>query len=228
MTICTAVQYVCDSRNTSCGCGRFNVQLNSPGNLNGEEAIEHSWPMIVFLDFHWTIKSIPCSGTVLNNYLILTSAGCVKTIPAFYITINAGIHYPQEANVTSRVVEQIYLHPNYTGHTDGYANDIALLELREPLNFNDNPYITPTCMPTINSSVHVSQHPKTGARLAAIGWQSLRQGKVDMFNPLHQGEVFLIANNHPMCRRSFIDPDKQFCTGFLDDGKGQFNLFSFY
>ncbi|CAF1178577.1 unnamed protein product [Rotaria sordida] len=218
MTICIAVQYKCDSRNTSCGCGRFNVQLNSTNNLNGENAIQHSWPMIVLLDFHWPIQSTPCSGSILSNYFILTSAHCVQKISAFDIIIKAGIHYPQDENVTSHVVRRIYLHPDYTGHSDGYANNIALLELREPLNFNDNPYITPTCLPIKNSSINVSQYPKTGSRLAVIGWQSLRSDKIDIFNALKQGEIFLIGNNYPICRRSFIDPDKQFCAGILKGG----------
>jgi secreted trypsin-like serine protease len=176
--------------------------------------------MIVFLDFHWSIQSTPCSGSILNNYFILTAAHCVQNIPPFYITIKAGIHYQLDRNATTRVVERIYLHPNYTGHIDGYANDIALLELSVPLNFNDNRDISPTCVPSINSSIHVSQYPKNGTRLAVIGWQSIRQGEMNEYNALQQGEIFLIDNNDQMCRRSFIDPEKQFCGGFLKDGIG--------
>ena len=219
-TICFAVHYECDNMNTTCGCGLSNVELTSTGFIRGENAIKHSWPMIVLLDFHWSVKSPPCSGTILNNYFILTSAHCVKSIPAFYITIKAGMQYPKDENATTRVVERFYLHPNYSGHANGYANDIALLELSEPLDFDDNPYISPTCIPTINSSIDVSQYPKHGARLLVIGWQSISQGKVDGANALRQGAISLIGHNDPMCRRSFINPEKQFCAGFSKDGTG--------
>jgi len=221
--ICIAVQYECDNRYTSCGCGRFNVELTSARNLSGENAVEHSWPMIVSLEFYWLALKAPCSGSILNNYFILTAAHCVEEIPSFYITIKAGIHYPMDVNAVTRVVDRIYIHPNYTGHTDGYANDIALLELSEPLNFNDNLDITPTCIPTMNTSMNVSQYPKNGAQLAVIGWDSIRQGEIAKFNALQQGEIFVIDNNDRMCLRSFIDPEKQFCAGFLKDGIGKFD-----
>jgi len=221
--ICIAVQYECDHSYTSCGCGRFNVELTSTRNLSGENALKHSWPMIVFLNFNRAALHAPCSGSILNNYFILTAAHCVEKTPPFYITIKAGIYYPIDDNATTRVVDHIYIHPNYTGHTDGYANDIALLELSEPLNCNDNFDITPTCIPTLNASVNVSQYPKNGAQLAVIGWDSIRQGEAAKFNALQQGEIFVIDNNDRMCLRSFIDPEKQFCAGFLKDGIGKFD-----
>ena len=136
VTICIAVQYECASKNTSCGCGHFNVQLNSTENLNGEEAVPYSWSMIVLFDFYWLERnSTDCSGSILNKHFILTSARCVRGFRPFYITIKAGIHYALDQNGTTRVVEHVHFHPNYTGHTQGYTNDIALLELREPLNF---------------------------------------------------------------------------------------------
>jgi hypothetical protein len=220
VTICIAVQYECNNRNTSCGCGYFNVELALARRLNGENTIKHSWPMIVFLDFHRSIKSTPCTGSILNNYFILTTAHCVKEISSLYITIKAGIHYPHDQNATTREVKRVYLHPNYTGHADGYTNNIAVLELNKPLHFEDNPYVTPTCIPSINSSIHVSHYPINGTRLVAIGWQSIRQRKVSSLKALQQGEIFLIDNNDSMCQRSFIDPDKQFCAGLLKDGTG--------
>ncbi|CAF3541616.1 unnamed protein product [Rotaria sordida] len=175
--------------------------------------------MIVLLNFHSSIENSPCSGSILNNYFILTAAHCIEKIAPLYITIKAGIHYPIDENATIHIVDRIYLHPKYKGHTDGYVNDIALLKLNKPLNFNDNLYVTPTCIPTINASRNISQYPKNGTRLTVIGWNSIRQGKVDIFNPLQQREIFVIDNNNPMCLRSFIDPEKQFCTGFLKDGR---------
>ncbi|CAF5164325.1 unnamed protein product, partial [Rotaria sp. Silwood1] len=52
-----------------------------------------------------------------------------------------------------------------------------------------------------------------------MGWNSIKQGSVDIFQALQQGEIFAIDNNDPMCLRSLIDPEKQFCVGSLKDGR---------
>jgi hypothetical protein len=231
VTISTAIQYDCGNSNTSCGCGRFNIEMTSTENGNGQNAIEHSWPMIVVLDYSYFVLNPPsCTGSILNNYFILTAAHCVKDIFPFFIQIKAGIHSPVDVNAITRRVESIYLHPNYTGHIDGYANNIALLELDEPLNFNINLNIATTCIPSINTSINVAQYPKSGTRLAVIGWKSAKQGIMNIFTTLQQGEIFVIDNNDPMCLRSWINPEKQFCAGLSKDGGGEFDeiLFLIY
>ncbi|CAF4692843.1 unnamed protein product [Rotaria sp. Silwood1] len=175
--------------------------------------------MIVLLDILSPVKNIPCSGSILNDYFILTAARCVEKLIPLHITIKAGIHYSFDQNATTRDVDRIYLHPQYKGHTDGYANDIALLELSESLNLNDNSFITPTCIPKLNASINISQYPKNTTRLAVMGWNSIKQGSVDIFQALQQGEIFAIDNNDPMCLRSLIDREKQFCAGSLKDGR---------
>ncbi|CAF1021023.1 unnamed protein product [Rotaria sp. Silwood1] len=79
------------------------------------------------------------------------------------------IYYPIDENTTIRIVDHSYLHPKYQGHTDGYANVIALLGLNKPLNFNNNPCVTPICIRTTNTLRNISQYPKNGTRLAVIG-----------------------------------------------------------
>ncbi|CAF2792753.1 unnamed protein product [Rotaria sp. Silwood2] len=124
-----------------------------------------------------------------------------------------------ETNSVTRDVDHIYIHPKYKGYTDGYANDIALLKLSKPLHFNDNPYVAPTCIPTVNVSTNILHYPKNGTQLAVIGWDSIRQGTVNIYNALQQGEIFVIDNNDSMCLRLLIDPKKQFCAGLIQDGR---------
>merc|ERR1711931_33018 len=109
--------------------------------VGGHEAEEHQWPwqVALFIDDAWF-----CGGSLINENYVLTAAHCVDG--ASYFDIMAGAHNVRAASEPNRVEITSYngwTHPQWDTNT--HANDLALIELPSPIDFND--YISPSCLP---------------------------------------------------------------------------------
>lgn len=62
--------------------------------------------------------------------------------------------------VQELIPAELYLHPEYNGHT--VDNDIALIRLKESIKFND--HVRPACLPKTDRRLPV------GTRCTVIGW----------------------------------------------------------
>ncbi|CAF4824582.1 unnamed protein product [Rotaria sp. Silwood1] len=132
-----------------------------------------SWSMIVSIRLNSTNKHA-CSGSILSESYILTSASCIANVPSFGISIVTSIHNYSEEDVTYRKVDQIFLHRDYIKISDNYANDIAILHMSQPLVFDNNPFISRICFPEKLESIENSMHyPQPGILLALIGWETM-------------------------------------------------------
>jgi secreted trypsin-like serine protease len=126
--------------------------------VGGDEAAENQWPWIValFIDDAWF-----CGGSLISENWVMTAAHCVED--ALYFDILAGAHNVRESNEPHRVEITSFngfTHEDWDHNT--LANDIALIELPEPITFND--YIKPSCLPTAGHSCDV------GEMVSVIGW----------------------------------------------------------
>ncbi|NWI58005.1 FA9 factor, partial [Calyptomena viridis] len=85
-----------------------------------------------------------CGASIINEKWLVTAAHCLK--PDFDITAVAGEHNTEKNDHTEqrRKVVKMLPHPTYNATINEYHNDIALLELDEPLSFNS--YVTPICL----------------------------------------------------------------------------------
>merc|ERR1711983_103026 len=109
--------------------------------VGGHEAEEHEWPwqVALFIDDAWF-----CGGSLISENYVLTAAHCVDG--ASYFDIMAGAHNVRAASEPNRVEITSYngwTHPQWNDNT--LANDLALIELPSPIDFND--YIAPSCLP---------------------------------------------------------------------------------
>merc|ERR1719187_5756 len=109
--------------------------------VGGHEAGENQrpWQVALFIDDAWF-----CGGSLINENYVLTAAHCVDG--ASYFDIMAGAHNVRAASEPNRVEITSYngwTHPQWNDNT--LANDLALIELPSPIDFND--YIAPSCLP---------------------------------------------------------------------------------
>jgi len=94
----------------------------------------------IFIDNSWF-----CGGTIISSSYILTAAHCVAA--AHFYDVVAGIHNHRASEEAHRVEITSYtgiFHPEWDP-SGSFHNDVALIELPEPLPLND--YIKPVCLP---------------------------------------------------------------------------------
>jgi secreted trypsin-like serine protease len=211
--------YRCDKK-ASCGCGQIDVALTSSRITDSEQAIKHSWPMIVSVQ---SDNRHTCGGTILSNSFILTSAECVYFFKyGLNFNIIAGIHKIFETVTVSRQVDQIYLHPNYSRERSG-VHDIAIAHLVQPLPFDDiSSILAKTCVP-IESELSVNEYPEKNLQLAVVGWSSTAAGTA-ISDVLQQIYVRLLDSKHELCASFPINDTYQFCVELPNNNKsGQIN-----
>jgi hypothetical protein len=179
--------------------------------------------MIVSIRLNGRNKHL-CSGSILSESYILTSASCIASVSSFGITIVAGFHNHSDDHATYRKVDRIYLHPDYTGIVDNYANDIAILHISEPLNFDNDLFISRTCLrEKLEGTTNSYFYPLPGTKLAVIGWGLMNcQNKTD-HDLLRQIEADSIDDSDKNCYILNKHRDIQFCAG-LDNSETGSNL----
>merc|ERR1711910_280769 len=139
-------------------CGIEGPAIKEGRIVGGVEATEHAWPwqVALFIDNAWF-----CGGSIISENYVMTAAHCADG--ASYFDIMAGAHNVRASSEPHRVEITSYngwTHPNWDHNT--LANDIALIELPSPMEFND--YIKPSCMPMAGDSADV------GEMVTCTGW----------------------------------------------------------
>merc|ERR1712029_1319249 len=126
--------------------------------VGGFEAEPNQWPLQValFIDDAWF-----CGGALISENYVLTAAHCADG--ASYFDIMAGAHNVRESSEPHRVEITSFngwTHPGWD--TSDLSNDIALIELPSPIDFND--YIKPSCMPSAGETAD------KGELVTCTGW----------------------------------------------------------
>lgn len=102
--------------------------------IGGANATAGEWPWQAQLDrsgSHW------CGGSLLSDRWVLTAAHCVDGQSAGSFQVNLGAHRRSlpNANVQSRGVARLVVHPDYDPFTGD--NDVALIELSSSVTFTE-------------------------------------------------------------------------------------------
>ena len=208
------------SQERSCGCGHSNVEINARI-IGGEEAVPFSWSMVVSLRYDFLDNGNQqmhvCGGTILTDSYILTAASCLDGVANHAnpknVTIAAGMHRRSQPHQVVREIDRIIAHSEWLSSSSLFAYDIALLHLSEPLDFQTDPFISRTCLPSqLDTSEELLAHPPANTSLFVVGWgRKIFHG--DNSDHLHQLAVSSIDTAHPKCDTIIFNPDRQFCTG---------------
>lgn len=193
------------ARCEACECGVINKQNRIVG---GQETEVNQYPWMALLLYSGRFY---CGATLINDRYVLTAAHCVSGFSPERITVRLLEHdrSSNDENTIDRKVKRVVRHAGYTSTT--YNNDIALLELSSPVEFNN--LLRPVCLPTPGKSF-------TGAQATVTGWGAVQEHGSISTN-LQEVTVPILANSE--CRKTGYGPnritDNMLCAGLKQGGK---------
>ena len=142
---------------------------------------------------------IPCGGALINDRWIITAAHCVeKRLPEEGATrgqVNVDLRqHDLSTSAIRKTVTDVHIHDKYTNdaHT---INDVALLKLKDPVDFLKTPHIRPICLPSF------SYESFTGYRATVAGWGATHDDDKIWSQFLLKTEVNVISNTN--CKNAY-------------------------
>ena len=205
------ISYVCNRIPNECGCSLNDVIV-----MNGNENIyPQSWSMIVSIRENG-VRHL-CSGTILSDLYILTSARCVSNrLTNTNLSVVAGLDDLWGNASIIHSVNQIIIHENYSPNVTS-LHDIALLKLSQSLIINRSPLfsLSKICLPK-SSSLDQMQNK----RLMTVGWKNVSFNGSGS-NLLQQIPVNMIINSNSLCFDSNYTNNYQFCAGLTTKSQGK-------
>jgi len=129
-------------------------------------ASEHPWQAAVL---GWTPEgyALRCSATVLHPYLLVASAQCLEGVVEPDLKIVLGVSDLLDGTpvlpAIERAVERIFVHEKYDSGT--LSNNLALMQLKKPVDFKFTPHIVPACLPSKSQTFSPSN-------CRVVGWKT--------------------------------------------------------
>ncbi|XP_072902174.1 coagulation factor X-like isoform X4 [Hemitrygon akajei] len=191
-------------------CGKLSVPLAIDDSdlilraLIGDQRCQRGeYPWQVLLKHN---DEIVCGGAILNEDFVLTSAACVNHLQSFTVVLGEYNLEVDEGVEQTINVSRVHAHSRYSQMT--FENDIALLELVTPIQFNN--YTSPICLPETDFAEFFLMNSEYGA---ISGWK-MKQGRVEQ--PVLLGVPYVPYIKHAICEgvQSFPIVYRMFCAGF--------------
>lgn len=194
----------------ACDCGKHS--LDEDRIVNGTETSPNKYPFFAALSeqYSTTGRKVFCGASLISNQWIMTAAHCVDFIkPAILknYQVILGSHDLNTPSVHERTVdmEQIIVHENWNAAT--VTNDIALIKLRTPIQFNSK--ISPICLPFNDIVGNMDEENALTMGYGSVKYAGFRT------TTLH--EVYLRVEPTASCRNTYADyqtqvTDKMICT----------------
>ncbi|ALC48244.1 CG32808, partial [Drosophila busckii] len=157
-----------------------------------------------------------CGASLLNSGWAMTAAHCVRGATPAQLNLQYGSNKLRRNATQLAAIAAIYVHPDYQPQ-DKHMNDIALLQLQLPLNFNE--LVQPVRLPQ-------PQQPTLGnTSVVLVGWglnaASYTQTGGVVQKHLQKVELQVFSDEDCSNRHQTQLFDTQLCAGVPEGGKGQ-------
>ncbi|XP_021486965.1 chymotrypsin-C [Meriones unguiculatus] len=129
---------------SSCGDPTFPPSLSARV-VGGEDAVPHSWPWQISLQYlkddTWRHT---CGGSLITNSHVLTAAHCINKSFTYRVGLGKyNLSVEDEEGSLYAAVDTIYVHEKWNSLL--LVNDIAIIKLAEPVELSDT--IKVACIP---------------------------------------------------------------------------------
>ncbi|XP_062140345.1 brachyurin [Drosophila sulfurigaster albostrigata] len=139
------------------------------------------WQVILKRD-EW--DDLLCGGSIISDSWVLTAGHCAYGRDSLYLVF--GTIELNDESAQSMTSTKLYVHPNYN---DKMNNDVALVQLPQPLTFTNN--IQPITL--VSSTQSVNTYVGTEATIAGFGL--VDDEYLDYSQVLQYAQVQVIAND---------------------------------
>lgn len=178
--------------------------------INGQPAFpkEIPWQVALIVRGSEPDEGQFCGGSIIADRWILTACHCVEGLKADQIQVYSGsINLKRGGKVSN--VKSIYEHQGYSERT--LDNDIALIELEQPIQFSDdsNP------IELVNDEVN-NELQTPGQRVTVSGWGVTETGSST--SGLRKVKVDMISDNSCSASYGRAVTTNMFCAGFDTGG----------
>ncbi|XP_064117235.1 LOW QUALITY PROTEIN: uncharacterized protein LOC135222835 [Macrobrachium nipponense] len=202
-------------------CGKSNAagllgRVKNPSFVNDDsEFAEYPWQAAI-LKLDQGENVYVCGAVLITDRHLLTAAHCVKSLHSNTMIIRMGdwdvttaAEFYQHVEIP---VSEVVIHPEY--YAGNLQNDIALMTLQYPVDFDKNPHISPVCLPEKYDSF-------IGQRCHSTGWGKDAHGDGGKFQRVLK-EVEVPVLSHLQCQKalrftrlgaSFSLPEGNICAG---------------
>ncbi|KAK3914160.1 Prostasin [Frankliniella fusca] len=192
--------------------------------INGKDAnaLEFPWHAGLYIKVSQEWTQI-CGGSLIHQKLVLTAAHCLyeeakygRTINAENFKVSFGSPFRDWSRITQYVqrknVSRTFPHPHYRGLRRNHVDDIALVELSQPVTFTDN--VRPVCVDRDGSLL------RDGSEGKVVGWGQSALNSETPSPVLQSADMPFIPFDrcldavHPDFAQ-FLSPEK-FCAGQIN------------
>ena len=176
--------------------------------MNGTRVKDGRYPWIVYILVQLgPDRAAACTGSIINDRFIMTAAHCVfpgdasKQIPDNVLAFKGPSCLTEIRGTIPMTVKQIHKHPGYKDRADS-ADDIALLELWNPLEFSNT--FRPICIPNYSGydNYIAAGYGKTNFGFLLINSKCLKEAELEAADPQNCKEM-----------ASSFDSSKSICVG---------------
>ncbi|CAL7944456.1 unnamed protein product [Xylocopa violacea] len=206
-------------------CGRKNDDSINRLIVRGSSALPGQWPWLVAIFLVRREFEYRCSGSLVTNRHVITAAHCCQfqgmNIPVVTLLVSVGRYqlrnWMEDGSVT-REVKQYKIHPDYNADSKSADADLAILSLREKVEFSE--LIRPICFWSGSTNLE----DVVGKIGYVVGWGRDEYGNPYVSEPRQTKSPIVRQNvclwSHPKIAQ--LSSNRTFCAGYRD-GTGPCN-----